>query len=212
MLFRSVKRADMINGQGIRQQGMQELDIISIVKSITKYAALVTEPEDIRYHLDRAVYEATTGRKGPVWLDIPLDVQAIQIEEDKLAGWQPEQADKEISKKQEELLEQQVLQVIEHLNHSERPVLLAGNGIRLSGGIDMFHQMVDELQIPVLTTWNGIDLIEDTHPLFFGCFPAGRRRAGLSFRGSGASVCGHHLHHRCGLYFGVVFKDLPPGH
>lgn len=168
VLSGQVKRADMINGQGIRQQGMQELDIISIVKSITKYAALVTEPEDIRYHLDRAVYEATTGRKGPVWLDIPLDVQAIQIEEDKLAGWQPEQADKEISKKQEELLEQQVLQVIEHLNHSERPVLLAGNGIRLSGGIDMFHQMVDELQIPVLTTWNGIDLIEDTHPLFFG--------------------------------------------
>lgn len=168
VLSGQVKRADMINGQGIRQQGMQELDIISIVKPVTKYAALVTEPESIRYHLDRAVYEATTGRKGPVWLDIPLDVQAIQIEEDKLAGWQPEQADKEILKKQEELLEQQVLNVIDCLNQAERPVILAGNGIRLSGGTDAFYQLVKELQVPVLTTWNGIDLIEDTHPLFFG--------------------------------------------
>lgn len=168
VLSGQVKRADMINGQGIRQQGMQELDIISIVKPVTKYAALVTEPENIRYHLDRAVYEATTGRKGPVWLDIPLDVQAIQIEEDKLAGWQPEQADKEILKKEEELLEQQVLKVIDCLNQAERPVILAGNGIRLSGGTDAFYQLVKELQVPVLTTWNGIDLIEDTHPLFFG--------------------------------------------
>lgn len=168
VLSGQVKRVDMINGQGIRQQGMQELDIISIVKPVTKYAALVTEPESIRYHLDRAVYEATTGRKGPVWLDIPLDVQAIQIEEDKLAGWHPEQADKEILKKQEELLEQQVLKVIDCLNQAERPVILAGNGIRLSGGTDAFYQLVKELQVPVLTTWNGIDLIEDTHPLFFG--------------------------------------------
>ena len=168
VLSGQVKRADMINGQGIRQQGMQELDIISIIKPVTKYAALVTEPESIRYHLDRAVYEATTGRKGPVWLDIPLDVQAIQIEEDKLAGWHPEQADKEILKKQEELLEQQVLNVIDCLNQAERPVILAGNGIRLSGGTDAFYQLVKELQVPVLTTWNGIDLIEDTHPLFFG--------------------------------------------
>lgn len=168
VLSGQVKRADMINGQGIRQQGMQELDIISIVKPVTKYAALVTEPESICYHLDRAVYEATTGRKGPVWLDIPLDVQATQIEEDKLAGWQPEQTEKEILKKQDELLEEQVLKVIDCLNQAERPVILAGNGIRLSGGTDAFYQLVKELQVPVLTTWNGIDLIEDTHPLFFG--------------------------------------------
>lgn len=168
VLSGQVKRADMINGQGIRQQGMQELDIISIVKPVTKYAALVTEPESIRYHLDRAVYEATTRRKGPVWLDIPLDVQAIQIEEDKLAGWQPEQTDKEILKKQEELLEQQVLKVIDCLNQAERPVLLAGNGIRLADGVSIFQKLVEDLGIPVLTTWNGIDIMEEEHPLFFG--------------------------------------------
>ena len=79
-----VKRLDMINGQGIRQQGMQELDIISVVKSITKYSVLVDDPQMIRYHIERALYEATHGRKGPVWLDIPLDVQATMIEEDNL--------------------------------------------------------------------------------------------------------------------------------
>ena len=79
VLSGQVKRADMVNGQGIRQQGMQEVDIISMVKPVTKYAALVTEPQDIKYHLDRALYEAIHGRKGPVWLDIPLDVQASLI-------------------------------------------------------------------------------------------------------------------------------------
>lgn len=168
VLSGQVKTADMINGQGIRQQGMQELDIISVVTPVTKYAALVADPESICYHLDRAVYEATTGRKGPVWLDIPLDVQATQIEAEKLAGWQPEETDAETVRKKEELLEQQALEVINYLNQAKRPVLLAGNGIRLSGGTGEFHWLAEELQIPVLTTWNGIDLMEDTHPLFFG--------------------------------------------
>lgn len=168
VLSGQVKRADMINGQGIRQQGMQELDIISIVKPVTKYAALVTEPESIRYHLDRAVYEATHGRKGPVWLDIPLDVQATEIDENCLTEWEPEKEDPDILKQQDELLEQQVLQVIEHLNTAERPVLLAGNGIRLADGLELFRELAGQLAVPVLTTWNGIDIIEEEHPLFFG--------------------------------------------
>lgn len=157
-----VKRADMINGQGIRQQGMQELDIISVVKSITKYAALVDDPQMIRYHIERALYEATHGRKGPVWLDIPLDVQATIIDEDKLAGYIPE---KQHDKQQ---LTDIVLNVIEKLNHSERPVLLAGNGIRMADAIPEFEELCKTLEIPVLTTWNGIDLIEDTNPLYYG--------------------------------------------
>jgi len=84
-----VKRLDMINGQGIRQQGMQEMDIISVVKPLTKYAALVDDPQMIRYHIERALYEAMHGRKGPVWLDIPLDVQATMIDEDSLIGFTP---------------------------------------------------------------------------------------------------------------------------
>ena len=127
-----VKLADQIRGQGIRQQGMQELDIISIVKPVTKYAAMVTEPETIKYHLDKALYLATSGRKGPVWLDIPLDIQASMVDETGLAGWEPEKEGALQREEKEKKLERLALQVIDCLNASERPVLLAGNGIRLS--------------------------------------------------------------------------------
>lgn len=158
-----VKRADMVGTPGLRQQGMQELDIISIVKPITKYAVLVDDPQLVRYHFERALYEATHGRKGPVWLDIPLDVQATMVEEEALCGYQPflETAD-------DTHLEKQALKVIELLNASERPVLLAGNGIRLSEGISEFEELIEVLHIPVLTSWNGIDLIEEEHPLYYG--------------------------------------------
>ena len=157
-----VKRADMINNQGLRQQGMQELDIISVVKSITKYAALVDDPQMIRYHMERALYEAQSGRKGPVWLDIPLDVQATMIDEKKLIGYTPNnvQGKKPIKK--------QVLKVIDVLNKSDRPVLMAGNGIRLAGGIKEFEELVNVLNIPVVTTWNGLDLIEENNPMYYG--------------------------------------------
>ncbi len=156
-----VKRLDMIRDQGLRQQGMQELDIISVVKPITKYAAVVMEPEMIKYHMDRALYEATHGRKGPVWLDIPLDVQASMVEEDSMEGYTPEP---------EELpdIDSVVLDVIERLNASARPVLLAGNGIRLADGIQEFEELVNVLHIPVLTTWNGIDLMTENDPLYYG--------------------------------------------
>lgn len=157
-----VKRADMVNGQGIRQQGMQELDIVAVVKPITKYAALVDDPQMIRYHLERALYEAMHGRKGPVWLDIPLDVQAMMIDEDGLIGYTPPEETVDSH------LEQRVLQVIEAINHSERPVLLAGNGIRLADAIPEWEACMEILQIPVLTTWNGIDLIEETNSLYYG--------------------------------------------
>lgn len=156
-----VKRLDMIRDQGLRQQGMQELDIISVVKPVTKYAAVVDEPEMIKYHMDRALYEAVHGRKGPVWLDIPLDVQASMVDEDSLEGYEPEE------EKQEEL-DRVVLEVIDRLNAAKRPVLLAGNGIRLSGGTGVFEELAKTLGIPVLTTWNGIDLIEEENPLYYG--------------------------------------------
>ena len=159
-----VKRLDMINEQGIRQQGMQELDIISAVKSMTKYAALVDDPQMIRYHIERALYEATNGRKGPVWLDIPLDVQATMVDEERLIGFTPfePKSDKPL------LLQKQAIRVIDALNNAERPVILAGNGIRLADAISEFEALMEELDIPVLTTWNGIDLISDDNPLYFG--------------------------------------------
>ena len=156
-----VKRLDMIRDQGLRQQGMQELDIISVVKPITKYAAELDEVDMVRYHLEKAIYLATHGRKGPVWLDIPLDVQASQVDEATLLGYHPfvpEAAS----------LEQQVMHTIEYLNASERPVLLLGNGIRQAGAIDILAEFLAALGIPVLTSWNGIDLVTEDDPLYFG--------------------------------------------
>ena len=157
-----VKRLDMINAQGVRQQGMQELDIISVVKPITKYAALVDDPQMIRYHIERALYEATHGRNGPVWLDIPLDVQATMIDEETLIGYTPFELPKNAG------LEKKVLQVIDALNRAERPVLMVGNGIRLADALPELDELYEALNIPVLTTWNGIDLIEEENPRYFG--------------------------------------------
>lgn len=158
-----VKRLDMINGQGIRQQGMQEFDIISVVKPMTKYAVLIDDPNMIRYHFERALYEATHNRKGPVWLDIPLDVQATMIDEDKLIGYTPFEIPED-----EQFIEKKAIETIERLNKAERPVILAGNGIRLADAIPEFGELIDALDIPVLTTWNGIDLIDEENPLYFG--------------------------------------------
>ena len=125
---------------------MQELDIVSIVKPVTKYAALVDDPLMVRYHVERALYEAVSGRKGPVWLDIPLDVQAEWVEEDDMPGYTP------VPQQGADCLEQQVLEIIAKINQSKMPVLLAGNGIRLAGAVSLFEKVADILQVPVLMT------------------------------------------------------------
>lgn len=163
VLSGQVKRMDQIRDQGVRQMGMQEVDIVSMVKPVTKYAAMVNDANDIRYHLERAVYEATTGRKGPVWLDIPLDVQATMVDPDELEGYTVEDNCTDTTE-----LEEKVLDIIDLINKSDRPVLLLGNGIRLADAINEAEELIKELNIPVLTTWNGIDLIEENNPLFFG--------------------------------------------
>lgn len=162
VLSGQVKMQDQIGNQNLRQMGMQELDIVSVVKPITKYAAMVTDPTRIRYHLEKALYEAMNGRKGPVWLDIPLDVQAAMIDEKKLSGYDAPKKTKICD------IEKQVWDVIDAFNQSSRPVLMAGNGIRMAGGIEVFRELIDYLQIPVVTTWNGIDLVEEEYPLYYG--------------------------------------------
>ncbi len=161
-----VKRIDMKGNLGIRQLGPQELDIISIVKSITKYAVTVTDPITIRYHLEKAVALATSGRKGPVWIDIPLDVQAAIIDPDTLQGIDPEELS--TGDINSSLLTKQVEETIKLLNNAERPVLLVGNGVRLAGAEESISKLVGILGIPVLTTWMGIDLVSDECPVFFG--------------------------------------------
>jgi acetolactate synthase-1/2/3 large subunit len=161
-----VKRADLKRDSGVRILGVQEIDIVSIVKTITKYAVTIEDPATIRHHLEKAVYLALNGRRGPVWIDIPLDVQAAQIDPAQLEGFtHPDSSAPRIDGTQ---LHNQVKQLIEMLNMSRRPVLLAGNGIRMAGAEKVFLRLVERLGIPVLTTWLGLDLIPDNHPLCFG--------------------------------------------
>lgn len=145
---------------GLRQLGDQEADIISMVQGITKYAVLVREPESIRYHLEKALHLATTGRQGPCWIDIPLDIQSAIISPESLQGFLNE-PEKYLS------LEKQCRLVVEELKKSHRPVILAGTGVRLAGALDIFQQTVQRLGLPVTTAWTH-DLISSDDPLFVG--------------------------------------------
>jgi acetolactate synthase-1/2/3 large subunit len=160
-----VKRADLVGDRGVRQMGFQEINIVKLASSLTKYAVLVTDPASIRYHLEKAVYSAKSGRPGPVWIDIPLDVQATMIDENTLPAFNPLES---ASVTDPSLLRQQVSRLIELLSESERPVILAGNGIRLSDAQDDFVRMIELLKIPVLTTWKAMDFLSETHPLYAG--------------------------------------------
>ena len=159
-----VKRKDMMTGKGVRQMGVQEVDIVSLVKTITKYAVTVTEPETIRYHLEKAVYLAKNGRPGPVWIDIPLDVQASIIEKKSLEGFKPESKVSDENK----IISSFVEKTINLLNNSKRPVIFAGRGIRLAKAEREFLKLIEALKIPVLLTWRLIDIIPEEHEFNFG--------------------------------------------
>jgi len=160
-----VKLADLKDSRGVRQMGFQEIGIVDIVYSITKYAVTVTEPGTIRYHLEKAVYLAKHGRPGPVWLDIPLDVQAAEIDETALDGFDVEEEERPA---RSGLLQQQVAEAIRLLNQAERPVILVGNGVRLSGAFKELLQLIELLRVPVLTTWKTLDFLPEAHPLYAG--------------------------------------------
>lgn len=160
-----VKRPDLMTNRGVRQMGFQEADIVNIVRPITKYAVTVLEPDSIRYHLERAIHLAKSGRPGPVWLDIPLDVQAAQVNPEKMAGYDRKKEEDPLDKAG---LRNKIREVIRSFNQAERPIILAGNGIRLGKALDLFYDLLDLLQAPVLTTWKAIDYFDENHPLFMG--------------------------------------------
>jgi acetolactate synthase-1/2/3 large subunit len=149
----------------LRQLGDQEANIVDIVRPITKYAVMVANPQTIRYHLEKAMHLAVTERPGPVWLDIPLDVQSSQVEEVDLKAYDIKE---DAVKGNSEQLDGQVDVVLERLMTSERPVVLAGAGIRLAGAAEAFHDMAERLGVPVQVAWNAIDLFPSDHPLYAG--------------------------------------------
>ncbi len=149
----------------LRQLGDQEFDIVSSVKSMTKYAAIVLDPNDIAIHLEKAYFLAMNGRPGPVWIDVPLDVQAAWIETDDLPHYnQREDEDKEIVHYNTLFSEQ----IIAKLKDAKRPVLFLGTGVRLANCRDQVIEFAEKTRIPVVTAWNAHDLIWDDHELFCG--------------------------------------------
>jgi len=167
VLSGQAKRADLKGTSGVRQMGVQEVDIVSMVTPITKYAVTVMEPSDIRYHFEKAIHLATTGRPGPVWLDLPLDVQGAIIDETTLRGYDAtEDAVAGLATAGE--ITAAVQRTIGLLNEAARPVILVGNGVRLAGARAAMRSLVERLQLPVLTTWPAHDMVPDDHPLMVG--------------------------------------------
>jgi acetolactate synthase-1/2/3 large subunit len=164
VLSGQAKRADLIGERGVRSMGQQELDIVSIVRPITKYAVTVLDPATIRYHLEKAVYLARHGRRGPVWLDLPLDVQAARIEPQSLRGFDPA----ELAPASATPPLSAAKQALALLDQSKRPVILVGNGVKSAGATEAFHQLLEVLKIPVLTTWKAADILPENHPLYAG--------------------------------------------
>lgn len=155
------KRADLVGDKGVRQIGSQEVQIIPMVRPITKYAVQILEPAEIRYHMEKAYYEATTGRPGPVWLDIPLDVQAVMIDEQSLEGYEPENVT-------EADISDVVSKTVKLLEQSAKPLILAGNGIKLAGATKLLYQLMEKLEIPVESTWKTIDMLDEENELYVG--------------------------------------------
>lgn len=143
----------------LRQLGDQEFPIVKCAEHMTKYAVMITDPYTIKFHLKKALFLATHGRPGPVWLDIPINVQSATIETDELTDYAEEQ--EELGPKPQE---SQIKLLFEKLNAAKRPVVLAGEGIRISGTTGLLKAFAEKLQIPVCTAWNAHDLLGDDFP------------------------------------------------
>ena len=159
-----VKSSDLVGKRGVRQIGFQEIDIVSIVRSITKYAITVRTASRILEHLEEAVWHATHGRKGPVWIDIPLDLQATEIDPDQLKGFEKPLQEAGHA----EPARSAATHCLDLLASAERPVVLAGNGVRHAGAIDDFLHWAELIELPILTTWKALDFLPENHPLFVG--------------------------------------------
>ena len=167
ILSGQVKRETCMRTYGItnlRQLGDQEVDIIRMVKGITKYSVWINEPETIAYHLERAWTLARNGRPGPCWLDIPVDVQAVQIDETKLRHYDPKE-DALVWDRAK--IAAQAANVLERIRAAKRPVIFAGSGVRLAGALEEFEAVIRRLRIPVVTAWTH-DLIASDDELFCG--------------------------------------------
>lgn len=169
-----------VGKSGLRQLGVQEINIVDIVRPITKYAIMVKDPKKIKYQLEKALHIANSGRPGPVWVDIPVNMQMAMIEEKDLESFVPEEFKKEDSD-----LKEKVKEAIALIKDSKRPVIILGNGVRLSHAEKEFFELAEKLSIPIVTTRNANDLIWEEHPLYAGRIGSfGQRASNLAIQNS----------------------------
>lgn len=172
-----VKRKETLHNSplSLRQLGVQEANIIPIVSSITNYSVMVNSPEEIAYHLEKAAYLAKNGRPGPVWIDVPQDVQGATIDSSALRHFDPSEI-KNNFKTVADLSELNT--VLDLISKAKRPIVIAGNGIRLGDAMDELKKFANAFQIPVTTSYLGIDLIASDDPLYVGRLGIKGDRAG----------------------------------
>lgn len=168
-----VKTADFATKRSVRQYGAQENNIISMAAPVTKYAVIADKPNEVLYHVQKAIFLATHGRQGPVWIDIPLDVQAMEIDEKDMRQFKIQEEsfanDVRVQLNPESnVINAAVEKTLGHLKTAHRPLILAGYGLVASGGVEVFRKAADQLQVPVLATWRALDIFGSEHPLFMG--------------------------------------------
>lgn len=167
VLAGQVQKKDMVSHRSIRQLGFQEVNLVRMTQAITKYSVSIMNADDVPYHLEKALHLAKTGRPGPVVLEIPLDIQSSYIDDNARTFSSPVFSSS-----------YNVDGIIHAINNAERPIILAGNGVRLSGALDEFLQLIDKTKIPVLLTWKALDFLPENHELFVG------RPGGVASRGA----------------------------
>ena len=172
-----VKRADTVGhfGLPLKQYGVQEATVIPIVAPLCKYAVTVNDASEIRYHLEKAVYLAIHGRPGPVWLDIPMDIQGAPVVEAELKGFSCDEV-RESYKTQ--ALPEELAALENLLQHAKRPVVIAGHGIRLAHALTEFRNFIEKYRIPFVGTYLATDFVPGDHPLFIGRIGLKGDRAG----------------------------------
>ena len=147
--------------KGVRSFGVQGFNIIENVKNITKYAVQITDPYSIKFHLEKAIHEATSGRPGPVWLDIPFDIQAQKINQDELEGFN-------IDYKPKVSIDKKINEVISLIKSSVKPLIIFGQGVRSSGAIEEFESFLENYQIPAICSRMSFDILPYENPFYFG--------------------------------------------
>ena len=158
----TLNETSRFSGVPLRTFGQQETDIIPVVEPLTKYAVMLDNAEQVVYEVEKALYMAFEGRQGPVWIDVPLDIQNIRIDPDELEGYLP------IEKKQDDLSSQPVEDVVQALNDAQRPVVLIGSGVRAAGAVNALRAFIENVRIPLVYSGSAVDTYGTANELSIG--------------------------------------------